>query len=380
MFCNTRCRNKRSGNVLVLSLFLMLGLLGLLAFSIDLGWIYMTRGELQRSADAAALAAAAEMLQQQIDENGEATPSMATTAANAEAALFAGYNLVNRQAPTLAEDDVTVGYLGYGSTSILQDPTMPYNAVRVRVQRSNAANGQVPLFFARALGMQSARLQCEATAAYWNSFSGFQAPSDGSKLNILPIALDRPTWDALVAGSGDDDYSYDPDSNTIGNGPDGVPEASLYPKGTGAPGNRGTVDIGSNNNSTNDLKRQITDGVSEADLAYHGGKLELDADGVLLLNGDTGISAGIKSALEQIIGEPKVIPIFDEVTGNGNNAYYKITGFAGVRILDVKLTGSMNSKHITIQPAQVQVRGAIPTSDPGANNSYYIYSPVVLVH
>ena len=46
----------------------------------------------------------------------------------------------------------------------------------------------------------------------------------------------------------------------------------------------------------------------------------------------------------------------------------------------MKLTGSMNSKHITIQPAQVQVRGAIPTSDPGANNSYYIYSPVVLVH
>jgi hypothetical protein len=96
------------------------------------------------------------------------------------------------------------------------------------------------------------------------------------------------------------------------------------------------------------------------------------------LNGDTGISAGVKDELASIIGQPKVLPVFREVTGNGNNATYTIVDFVGVRVLDVKLTGSVSSKRVTIQPAAIVTSGAVWA--PGESSvGHFIYSPVWLV-
>ena len=69
------------------------------------------------------------------------------------------------------------------------------------------------------------------------------------------------------------------------------------------------------------------------------------------MNGDTGVSAGIESALEDIIGQVRAIPIFISVTGQGNNATYTVVKFVGVRIMDVKLSGGPSSRHLTVQPA-----------------------------
>src|SRR4029079_6696526 len=148
-------------------------------------------------------------------------------------------------------------------------------------------------------------------------------------------------------------------TKTISAGADGVKEVNLFPQGTGSPGNRGTVDIGSSNNSTADIARQIVYGISASDLAYLGGSIQFNSSGVLHLNGDTGISAGVKDELASIIGQPRLIPIFSSVVGPGNNADYTIVKFVGVRVLDVKLTGSMSTKHVTIQPCNVVIKGGI---------------------
>jgi hypothetical protein len=202
--------------------------------------------------------------------------------------------------------------------------------------------------------------------------------SNGQNLEILPIALDKHTWDDLLAGAGTDNYRWDPDAKCVRNGRDGVLEVNLYPQGTGAPGNRGTVDVGASNNSTADISRQIRHGVSEADMAHLGGKLEFDQSGKLYLNGDTGISAGVKDDLASIIGKTRIIPIFSEVNGPGNNAQYTIVQFVGTRIMYVKLTGSPCGKQVLIQPANVLSRGAIPATDTSPV-SQFIYSPVWLV-
>jgi hypothetical protein len=81
--------------------------------------------------------------------------------------------------------------------------------------------------------------------------------------------------------------------------------------------------------------------------------------------------------LVSIVGESRIIPIFSEVVGPGNNAQYTIVKWVGVRVLSVKLTGSMASKHVTIQPCNVVTKGAI--WEPGATGTQYIYSPVWLV-
>ncbi len=145
------------------------------------------------------------------------------------------------------------------------------------------------------------------------------------------------------------------------------------------PGNRGTVDIGANNNSTQDIARQILSGISPADLAQlPGGRLVLDDENdTLELNGDTGISAGVKDELESIIGQTRVIPLFSKVTGPGNNAQYTIVKFVGVRVLEVKLTGAMSQKCVMVQPANVKVQGGVAGGN--GQTSQFVVSPVWLV-
>src|SRR5687768_10805693 len=52
---------RRRGNVLVLSAVLMIVMMAMVAFAVDVGYICLMRGELQRAVDAAALAGAAEL-------------------------------------------------------------------------------------------------------------------------------------------------------------------------------------------------------------------------------------------------------------------------------------------------------------------------------
>ena len=143
------------------------------------------------------------------------------------------------------------------------------------------------------------------------------------------------------------------------------------------PGNFGTVDIGSPDNSAADIARQITYGVNAEDLGYFGGRLELGPDGTVELNGDTGLSAGFKDELADIRGQPRAIPIFSEVTGPGNNAMYTVTGFVGIRVMNVRFTGSMRTKELIIQPGVCVDDAAVTGSGPGP--SYYVYRPVQLV-
>jgi hypothetical protein len=220
-------------------------------------------------------------------------------------------------------------------------------------------------------------LRAEAIAGLVRDIKGFQAPSNGENLDILPYALDLETWNNFIANVGSDNYSWNSTTKTVSQGCDGKVEVNLFPQGTGSPGNRGTVDIGNSNNSTADIARQIVDGISSSDLAFHGGELKFNEQGTLTLNGDTGISAGVKDELTSIIGKPRIIPIFSSVTGNGNNAQYTIVKWQGIRIMAVKLTGSMSQKHVTIQIAPVLTTGVIPSTTSGTSS--YVYSPVVLV-
>jgi hypothetical protein len=216
------------------------------------------------------------------------------------------------------------------------------------------------------------------TSGKSDSNSGFRPPSSGRNLNVLPFALDVQTWQALLAGFAPDSWTWDELSGNVRPGPDGIREANLFPQGTGSPGNRGTIDIGASNNSTADISRQIVEGISAEDLEHLGGRLELGPEGTLDLNGDTGISAGMKAALASIIGQPRILPLFGAVAGNGNKAQYTIVGFAGVRVLEVELTGKMTGKRVIIQPARVQIQGGIPATD-DQQSSYFLYSPVWLV-
>ncbi|GIW97395.1 MAG: hypothetical protein KatS3mg111_0728 [Pirellulaceae bacterium] len=378
-----RTRHRR-GATLVLAAILMFVLTAFLAFSIDTGYLAQTRAELRRTADAAALAAGWE-LYEQLAAGG--TLSSAESAMRLAAYEMAQLNPVCAS-PMMLDNtgDIQIGYIDYPRESTINmDDTRPYYAVEVTARRTSNRNGQVPFFFGRIFGQSGRNMEVTAMAVLARQVSGFQLPEGSSAtLNILPFALDEYTWDNMLActmtgcaSAPSDDFAWDPASQTVTPGGDGVYEVNLYPQGTGSPGNRGTVDIGGANNSTNDIARQIVHGISSQDLIDLGKPLILDPGGTMTLNGDTGISAGVKDELASIIGQTRIIPIFSTVTGNGNNAEYTIVRWVGVRIMYVKLTGPMSKKKVLVQPAYVLSPYAIRATA-GGDWSDYVLTPVRL--
>ncbi|WP_442507566.1 TadG family pilus assembly protein [Novipirellula sp. SH528] len=364
---------KRRGAAAVFGLILTVSLVALMAVTIDMGHIRVAEAELQRSADASAMAACWELFDQQVSGSSESTvQASARQAANSIASL----NFVGQHAPEFSSDDVELGTYSPDQSWSTSDPST-YNATRVTLRLQSGGNGELPLFFGDVTGRQSQSLRTTATAAMFSTISGFNEPETHDEtLDILPFALDLPSWVAMCAGLTDDDFEFD--NGSVHSGSDGLCETNLYPQGTGSPGNRGTVDIGGSNNSTKDLSRQILHGISKQDFIDLGKPLKFDSNGELKLNGDTGISAGVKDELASIIGKVRIIPIYTTVTGNGNNAMYTIVKFEGVRILEVKLTGKMSEKRVIVQPAKAVARYAIVDSTP-VNQSSYLFTPVMLV-
>ncbi|MCA9103119.1 MAG: hypothetical protein KDA63_18310 [Planctomycetales bacterium] len=378
--------------------FAIVGLLAFAAFACDVGYILLSRAQLQNSADASAMAGAWALMHEDRLKGDQAMWAV-ENAAREEAYNYAFANKVASDHPEVdlnggnaPTGDVVFGRLNAdGSLDTLVSPE-EYNAVHVIVERSEDKNGEVSLFFGRVLGRGQAAVRAEATASFRDGITGFKSNSQHPFTSLLPFAMDVDDWRALYGGNGADDWTYDDETGKVVSGDDGVQEAKLFPEKTNGnhitPGNFGTVDIGHSGNSTADLARQILEGVSAADLDYIGGELNIgdtiSGDGIqsvdgqdgLILNGDTGLSAGIKDELTAIIGQPRTIPLYDAVQGAGNTTNYHIVGFAGIRIVDVRLTGS--KKYITIQPAVV-VDGSGVGGD-GTSSSYQIYAPVFLVN
>ena len=369
--CSSRQRNSRqgltnrSGSIITLSAGVLVMVLAFTAFTVDLGWITLARAQMRNASDAAAFAGAMEFgpgtglapvlsASSVAEESKEAARSIASE--NRSGGLNSTYIDVAR--------DVRLGQYQW-----LPDEqrwaeawgASPYTMIEVVVHRDRGSavdiNGQtldgpLSLFFAPVIGHRDAGLTVTSAAAIMPGV-GFKISSESSaRADVLPIALDEASWNNMLAGVGNDEYEFNVGLNKVVESSDGILEVNIYPSGSSSlpPGNRGTVDIGAPGNSTNDLKRQIREGINADDMAWFGGEIRFDG-GPLQLNGDTGISAGIEAALTDVIGEVKAIPLFTSVSGPGNNATYEISRFVGVRIMDVRLTGNPSKRHVTVQPA-----------------------------
>ena len=206
--CNTQKgrrsqRFARRGSILILSAILMVFMMALLAFAIDLGYMYTVRTQLQRSADASAIAGAWELLAEEARlTNGDL--SGAVIGAREYAEEYAGRNQVGKASPSLGDSDVVVGYrqdiFDRSEPLSLLDSNQS-NTVYVRVRRSADQNGVVPLFFAPVLGFDHTSIEAEASAALMTSIKGFRIPPGCENLPILPFALDKETWDKLRPGA-----------------------------------------------------------------------------------------------------------------------------------------------------------------------------------
>ena len=138
---------QRKGAIIVLAAIFMVVMLGMVAFSVDVGYIAKCDAELHRASDAAALAAASQLV------NGN---SAAITAAQNYLAL----NPVAGRALDPANMTVDIGQWNVnGSTFSISSQTP--SAVRVTLNDPNES-----LFFGRVLNKNSVNLQAQSVAMH----------------------------------------------------------------------------------------------------------------------------------------------------------------------------------------------------------------------
>jgi hypothetical protein len=365
-------RRRRAAAAVVIAALLP-AFIGFAALSTDMAIVAVARSQMSTAADAATLAGAMQLATEN-RVRGATSLTTEITAANNQAVSLATSNDVLGSAPVVTANtsnqsggQIMVGYLDptnpYSTLDSSSASTSKFNSVQVNILRNTSHGGSIPTVFAQLMGFRGTNVTLTSTAtAQAYSISGFQAVGS-LNANLLPIVLDKATWQSMMAGQSTDQYTYNASTNTVTSGADGIDESQLYPVGSGSPGNWGTIKVGVSNNSTSTLNSQILYGITPAELAtFPNSTIQLDSTQSppsITFSGNPGISAGIKSALRSIIGKPVVIPIYDPSLsgGNGNNAWYGVIAFQPARILSVNFQG--NPKYVIIQPCLINDQTAI---------------------
>lgn len=143
------------GAITIFTCLLLVFMLGLIALSVDVGYMLSARTELQSAADAAALAGAAVM------RDG-------TTAARAECAKYANENYAAGRKVTLdTSQDIEFGLWDSDTrtfTVLSPSSESQANSLRVTCRLAASRGTAAPLFFGRVWGKSSADISASATA------------------------------------------------------------------------------------------------------------------------------------------------------------------------------------------------------------------------
>src|SRR5215471_17436522 len=151
----------RRGATVPLFAVLLIPLLGMLAFSIDIGYMALVRTDLQTAADAAALAGAEKLqdLYVQYTLPGQTNQSQilnyATTnspgSPMATAERFASYNKAGNVAITVRDPDVSFSFMDASGNFNSNSGGFP-NSITVITRRDGIMNSPVSLFFGPIFG------------------------------------------------------------------------------------------------------------------------------------------------------------------------------------------------------------------------------------
>lgn len=155
-----RTTYRRRGAVAVQVAVASTAIMGFAALTIDVGVVYNAKTDLQRTADAAALAASSKLAS--FDEGDP------MALARAEAHRIVQANKVLQQSIAVSDADIEFGRAVYNDNTGSYDfqPTTEFpDAVRVTMKKTaGSANGALPLYFARIFGKQNTDVEAEAVA------------------------------------------------------------------------------------------------------------------------------------------------------------------------------------------------------------------------
>jgi hypothetical protein len=371
-FSSVHSRPRRAA-VVPLAALLMTVLIGMLAFSIDIGYICAVEAELQAAADSAALAGAQQMqnafvsyyspgqtqqflIYTQLTTDTANPASPIPTAQQFAAANRAGGVYI--QVPT---SDITFSY--YDGTNPFVPASYPTyfpNTITVTTRRDSTANGPLGLFFARIFGITTTDLTATASATiYAGDVSSLQV-IPGVNAHILPVALDANVWSNFANGNLSSDWL----TGSITVGSNGNPQLQVYINGTNTPGSFGLLDVGVPSNNTPAFRNWIDSGSTPNDISYllSNNLLPVSPIAPQQWKCGPGLKSTLLSNFQDQLGVPNLIPLFVAAnsvpgpnyvaeTGTGQNATYAIVGFVGVMI--TQADGSGGGLTVSIQPSAI---------------------------
>ena len=164
----------RRGNIILLSAFVLTMTLGFAAFSIDIGYLAVAKGQLQSAVDAATLAAAMEL-------NPNISQTVVEQNVKAAAVEIAGLNSVGNHSGLLLDPavDIELGRRDWNAANSafvfsFGPKAVPYNIVRITGRLDmvwNATSGQtedrrLPMFFAPAIDHENVTMSVGSVATY----------------------------------------------------------------------------------------------------------------------------------------------------------------------------------------------------------------------
>lgn len=349
---------------MILVLVTLPAMLGMAALAIDVGAMYNTRADLQRTADAAALAGASAYLTDTmllIRQGGDSSTLIAEVdylASNRAAGTSRLNPSFGTEATALGVGDIQTGWIDVTSaTSPLTKLGVAagnHNAVHVRVRRADeGGNGPLQLFFAPIFGIYDTEVTASATAAFDDRVRGFDVSDSGGAL--LPFTIHKDVYENELA-TGGDVYGYDQLMQTVTDGADGIGEVNLYPYDA-TPGNFGLLNLPSTSGSDASTHMdQIENGVPPEDIEPDIGGPEFtfhDAEGnpvTYILNGNPGMEVSLKASLELRVGDLIAFLLHDQATDTGSNTDFRIVGIRFGRLMDERLVGGPVHQGIWIQP------------------------------
>ena len=292
--------SQRAGQALVIMVSAVVILVVVAALTIDIGQLIFSRARLQNASDAAALAAAHELV---LRRDAGVTETNARTAAAAEA-----FNLVqlNWIAPRA---EVYFGKYESGQFTPM-DESYTASAIKVITFRDDLApGGPVGAVFGSMMGIDELSIEGAAVSQLARGITAITG-------DLRPFAVHKddikPAGQIFRIPLGN--WTVSEDGEEI------------------APGNFGLLNLNGGALGTDELITWIQNG--------YDGTCSIDPDvGYTWIPGTCGVRQAIVSEIEALIGQMVFVCVYDMVTGEGSNATFRIIWFAGGIIRDIKFAG-----------------------------------------
>ncbi|MBZ0257520.1 hypothetical protein K8I31_15745, partial [bacterium] len=281
-------RNNCNGSVLVLIAISVVMIFTMTAIVLDLGIIAATQNELQNAADSASLAAASQLIDEDV-LTGSANQDDDIVEARDYAVQFASYNSASKKALAVDRNDgnissggVVVGYIDDPlnvSDAIQTSGVSTYNSVQVQADLTNTLNGPLSMLLGSFSGRSQLEMRAQATATLDDRIAGFTL-GPNETLPMLPFTAYAGAWEDAMQ-NGPDNYRVV--NGQVQSGSDGIKELKLYPYryNIGVPGTRGNVGtiFVSMVVGTSYVDNQIYNGMTAGDLATVDGLQLVDNGG-----------------------------------------------------------------------------------------------------